>query len=509
MSAYKRINKSDVIVNPYVANKQWSLYSCDNPDNGIQIYFGSLITESFSTDNDPVTYGRYERLVYDSMNHLYYQQFSGSLDITSNLHSNNYESASIYRASASYYDYSIQGSIIKAFPTSSGSQITVISIPKEMYGIAIDPGTFTLSASAATIYDDGNQNIFVKSGGNNINIGNIFYQHGIAVITNQSYQNVFPKPPLAKNDYVSYRDYDSPKTITPLTNDIARSGTLAPSTLILSGSQASLFSYDGTSTVTLNTTTGGNYSVYYTVSASVAEACGGYLGSNVAKILVHVSNCTFNGGSAVYIAPPTSTPTPVPATATPVPATPTPIPATSTPLPATATPTPTPIVPTATPTMIATATPTPIPATATPTPTPTINYTVTRTGGACSGIYSTFQLGGGFNTGDTVVLRASFSGGGVNAVTYNGRADLYIANPATSNTAASTCFPVGNTMSWNLTADITFSYSTANSVINTTAVVNNGSSSTSSMSLTIISVNGVPIGNSSVGCTGNSGGMVC
>ena len=101
MSAYKRINNSDVVISPYIANKQWAFESYELPDNGIQIFFGSLMTESFSAENDPVTYGRYERLVYDSIDHMYYQNFSGSLDITSNLHSTNYESASIYRASGS------------------------------------------------------------------------------------------------------------------------------------------------------------------------------------------------------------------------------------------------------------------------------------------------------------------------------------------------------------------------------------------------------------------------
>lgn len=508
MSAYKRINKSDVIISPYIANKQWSLYSCDNPDDGIQIYFGSLVTESFSAENDPVTYGRYERLVYDSVNHMYYQQFSGSLDDTSNLHSANYESASVYRASGSYYDYSKPGSIIKSFPTSSGSQVTVVSVPKEMYGISIDPGTFVLSASAATIYDDGNQNIYVVSGGNNINIGNIFYQHGLAVITNQSYQNIFPKPPLAKNDYVYFRSYDTPKTITPLTNDIARSGTLVPSTLVLSGSQASSFTNNGDGTLTLNNTTGGVISTYYTVSASVAEACGGYLGSNVAKVVATVYNCNFNGGSAIYIAPPTSTPLPPTATPTSVPATATPIPATATPAPPTATP----IPPTATPvpatTTPAPATATPLPPTATPIP---ATYTVTRTGGACSGIYSTFELSGDFYTGDTVVLRAAFSGMiQRNDPSGGARADVYISNAAASNLASSACYTDYTGHGFNVTSDITFSYSTANSTIGMTAVANNSSASLTSASLTIVSVNGIASGVSATACTGNSsGGGTC
>ena len=365
MSAFKRINNSDVVVSPYIANKQWGFQPCDTSENGIQIFFGSRLTESFSAENDPVTYDRYERLVYNSINHLYYQEFSGSfLDTGSNMQSLNYESASIYRASGSYYNYSEQGYTVKAFPTGSGSQITVISVPKDLYGLSLDPGTFNISNSGASIYDDGHQNIYVISSSVRVNIGNVFYQHGLAVITNQSYQNVFPKPPLARNDYVYYNSGDTPKTVSPLTNDYGRSGTLVTASLALSGSQTSWFTNNGNGTITLNTTTGGVYAVYYTVSASLAEACGGYLGSNKGKIIVYVNDCNFAGGTAVYIPPATSTP--LPPTATPVPATATPLPPTATPAPATATPIPgtaTPVPPTATP---APPTATPLPPTATP-----------------------------------------------------------------------------------------------------------------------------------------------
>jgi hypothetical protein len=375
MSAYKRINNSDVVISPYIANKQWAFESYELPDNGIQIFFGSLMTESFSAENDPVTYGRYERLVYDSIDHMYYQNFSGSLDITSNLHSTNYESASIYRASGSYYDYSIAGYTYKNFPTGSGSQITVLSIPKNIYGTAVDPGTFVLSMSAAYIQDDGNQNLYITSGSQQYYIGNLFYEHGIGVITDQNYQNLFPKPPLAKNDYVYFRSYDSPKTISPLVNDIARSGTLDTGSIVLSGSQASSFSNNGNGTLTLNNTTGGVLSVYYTVSESLNDACGGYLGSNKAKIVATVYNCNFNGGSAVYVPPPTATPTPtVTFSPTPtLPPSPTPTPSSS----PSSTPSPTPTLsgtttPSPTPSVTMTASPN---VSGTPAPSPTLSST--------------------------------------------------------------------------------------------------------------------------------------
>ena len=62
-------------------------------------------------------------------------------------------------------------------------------------------------------------------------------------------------------------------------------------------------------------------------------------------------------------------------------------------------------------------------------------YTVSYTGGGCVGGVSQYQLGGAFNTGDTVVVRAAFSGYSSLVTTYNGRADLYVSNAATSNNA--------------------------------------------------------------------------
>jgi hypothetical protein len=503
MSSFKRVNNSDVVVSPYIANKQWDFKSCNLPGNDIQIFFGSKMTESFSAENDPVTYDRYERLVYDTINNTYYQSFSGSfLNDDSNLQSLNYESASIYRASGSYYSYSEEGYTVRAYPSGSGSQITVLSVSKDLFGTAIEPGTFAVSKSTIQIKDDGHRNLYITSGNNTVYIGNIFYEHGIGVITHQSYQDVFPKPPLARNDYVYYRSYDSPKTITPLTNDYGRSGTIVPSTLKLSGSQASLFSYDGVGTLTLNSNDGGNYSVYYTVSASIADYCDPYLGSNKAKIIVYVANCKFNGGSAVYIPPPTPTPT-IPPTPTPS-VTPSPTPSPS----ATPTPSVTPS-PSATPTPSVTPSPT-----QTPSPTATLapeNYTITLLNPGSNNI-SNYQLGGTFNTGDTVVITTTWNGnGGTVPPSNSGRADLLLSNSSAgvSDTALSSCVPVGSMLTWSLTATITFTYNVANSAFSTTATVNNGSASSSTLTTTITSVNGIPVGSNVIGNSNNQSAAVC
>jgi hypothetical protein len=292
MSAYKRINNSDVIVSPYIANKQWNFKACEFSQNAIQIYFGTNLTSSFSIDNDPISNGFYERLVYDSMNHLYYQNFSGSLlNNNLNLQSNNYQSSSIYRLSGSYYDYSKTGYISKYFPTSSNSQITVVSIPKSLFGTAVDPGTFNLTFPTTSISDDGNQNLYDTA---SVLVGNIFYEHGIAVIGHPDFQGLFPKPPLAVNNTLVVTNNNLSQSINIVNNDINRSGTLLTSSIQLSGStdQIPYWNNNGDGTLTVNTVNPGTYEIYYTIQSYISGSCPLYLKSNLAKVKVLVNRPT-------------------------------------------------------------------------------------------------------------------------------------------------------------------------------------------------------------------------
>lgn len=189
MSAFKRVKASDLITVPYVANKQWDFSYSDFDSYGIEVYTGQKMTGSFDPLTDPVTAnGQYQRLVYDSINHQFYQKFSGSLlDPTSLLLSNNYESASIYRPSGSYNNSQNTSYGYYYYPEDIGSLIHVLKIPAKIYGNSINPGTFNLSSSFYNIQDDSNGNL-IDSGSY---VGNIFYSHGVAVITNQAYQSYF------------------------------------------------------------------------------------------------------------------------------------------------------------------------------------------------------------------------------------------------------------------------------------------------------------------------------
>lgn len=189
MSSFKRINKSDVITVPYVANKQWDFSHLNITSSSVFIYTGLKMTGSFDVYSDPMTVNsQYQRLVYEAINQQYYNQYSGSLLNTGSLSQGlNYESASSYIASSSFEPALNISYSTASFPQQPGDKIAVLTIPSSVYGDSLAPGTFVLSSSAYYITDDNKGNL--KDG--TTFVGNIFYEQGVAVITNQSYQTYF------------------------------------------------------------------------------------------------------------------------------------------------------------------------------------------------------------------------------------------------------------------------------------------------------------------------------
>jgi hypothetical protein len=219
MSSFKKLSKSDVTVVPNHANKQWILPYCPYPTSSeyITIYKGTNFSSSFSLDDDLVTEGQYERLVYSQINHLFYQSYTASLDTSSLMFTlNNYESASQQRPTSSYFIYNDSDNLIQTFPTGfndSGS-IRVIAVNQDIYGNKVLPNHFILSSSAYYVVDDGFGNLYNLSASGDgayisggyfnpdeyfvsldinatdivkTHVGNIYYAHGLGIITNPDY----------------------------------------------------------------------------------------------------------------------------------------------------------------------------------------------------------------------------------------------------------------------------------------------------------------------------------
>jgi hypothetical protein len=316
MSSFKKLSKSDVTVVPYHANKQWNLSYCPYPTSStyLTIYKGTNIVNSiFSTESDPVTEGQYERLVYSQINQLYYQDYTASLNTHSLANSIYYESASVQRPTSSYFIYNDSANLISNFPTGANEGIRVLSVNQDIYGNKLLPHNFILTSSAYKVSDDGYGNLY-DTKTTKTHIGNIFYAQGLAIITNQDYQLMFPLPPLAVNDIAYFLTATSPKVVSPLSNDSGRGGTLLTSSLSLSGSASELsyWTNNGDGTITLTTSLTGSYIAYYTVEASYS--CGNIV-SNKAKVTAIVAPTTTTT-TTTTTSTTTTTTTPPPTTTT-------------------------------------------------------------------------------------------------------------------------------------------------------------------------------------------------
>jgi len=214
MSSFKQLNKADITTVPYAANKRWNFSISVSSSSEYNVFKGTYTTGTF-TPSESTYNGQYERLVYDSINHMFYQSYSGSLLNTGSLMFNitTYESASQQRPTASYFNYNTNPNLIKNFPTGSGAEITILAINPQVYGSKVLPASFKLQSGSIKIIDDGYGNLFdvgqveddyvlptwptvgyfddLTPGAGIFHVGNIFYAHGLAVITNQSasYQN--------------------------------------------------------------------------------------------------------------------------------------------------------------------------------------------------------------------------------------------------------------------------------------------------------------------------------
>lgn len=219
MSSFKKLSKADVTSVSYAANKRWSyIFSSsllNNTGSDITVYKAQKGT--FSVGGTTTTNNQYVSLLYASINHLFYQSYSGSLLDTGSIMFNidTYTSASQQRPTASYFNYNTNPLLVKNLPTSS-DQFSVINISQKIYGSKILPNSFNISSSAIFITDDGNGNLYdyagniddyilasyisssyftasISSSGEITHVGNIFYAHGTIAITNLDvkYQGLF------------------------------------------------------------------------------------------------------------------------------------------------------------------------------------------------------------------------------------------------------------------------------------------------------------------------------
>jgi len=191
MSVYKQLLASDILVTPLEVSKAFELNTLSEvTGSGVDRFLGKNITGLFSTSEATTGHitTEYQRLVYNSAKELYYSNYQSSSygDPVSVpiIVPNEFDSGPA--SSAGRYENYLQTDLTfeRYFPTASNAIIGVFSIPKHLYGDKILPNSFLMTDfSVGVISDDGEGNLILNSTPNKI-VGNIIYQHGIAVITN-------------------------------------------------------------------------------------------------------------------------------------------------------------------------------------------------------------------------------------------------------------------------------------------------------------------------------------
>lgn len=197
MKVFKPFTTSDVIVTPFRVNKTFTIQgtgSLEGLSVGIDRYIGRYIDNPTLFDpNNPgeeitghLTSSRpiYKRLVYESIKHLYFSNFTSSRYTESGSYEN-YLPTTVNHSIEAAFGAAPNLGLDRYFPFTNSyddSVIGVITIPQKMYGEQLVPGTFSWLSPTASLLDDGAGNLYDGYRPYR-HLGNIFYDHGIVAIT--------------------------------------------------------------------------------------------------------------------------------------------------------------------------------------------------------------------------------------------------------------------------------------------------------------------------------------
>jgi hypothetical protein len=188
MSVFKSFITSDVIVSPFKVNKSFTFQGNELTGSNVEIdrYIGLNNTSSlWVSGSNPTGYINIQDkiLIYNSVKELYYSNFlkgnNGSPAGTASFNTDGTITGPDY--TPNYYNY-LSNTLLadRYFPTGSDEIVGVISIPSNLYGEYIKPGSFTLSNGIQNLFDDGEGNVLSGS----LKVGDIIYEHGMVILTN-------------------------------------------------------------------------------------------------------------------------------------------------------------------------------------------------------------------------------------------------------------------------------------------------------------------------------------
>ena len=144
MSAvFKRLERRDAFISPYTAHKTFTFTSSSFGEVGIEWKRG--VSGSFPYNEEALTYAGTKHIMFDT-----HGQVSTEFDWTSSL----------------------------------GTELNILSIPRNLYGLSIKPGSFSLEMSGSTTLTDSNG--YILSG--STKVGYISYSKGLVAFTDGDYE---------------------------------------------------------------------------------------------------------------------------------------------------------------------------------------------------------------------------------------------------------------------------------------------------------------------------------
>ena len=187
MSIFKPFITSDVIISPFKVNKSFTFQGNELTGSNVEIdrYIGLNITSSlWISGSNPTGYinTQDQILVYRSIRELYYSNYlfgsNGSPVNTASFNNDGTITGPAYEPN--YYNYlSTTLNPNRYFPTGSGEKIGVITIPSNLFGEYLKPGTVNISNGSITFTDDGEGNMISGS----LKYGDVIYEHGMIILT--------------------------------------------------------------------------------------------------------------------------------------------------------------------------------------------------------------------------------------------------------------------------------------------------------------------------------------
>ena len=188
MSIFKTFITSDIIVSPFKINKTFTFpNTAALTGSGVDLFIGENTDPTlWISGSNPTGYisTQDKFLVYRSIRELYYYNYlygdDGSPVTTASFNPDGTITTDTSYTPNAYNYLSNTLPANRYFPTSLNDVVGVISIPSNVFGEYVKPGTFTLSNGINNLTDDGEGNILTGS----LKAGDIIYEHGIVILTN-------------------------------------------------------------------------------------------------------------------------------------------------------------------------------------------------------------------------------------------------------------------------------------------------------------------------------------